>query len=380
MTIFVIIPFMSFYFEIIKKQTGARARAGVLHTPHGDIPTPAFAPVGTQAAVKAVQPRDLREIGASLVLANTYHLHLRPGADLIAEMGGLHRFMAWDRPILTDSGGFQVFSLASINRIDDDGVSFRSHLDGSQQRLTPESATRIQEQLGADIIMCFDQCPPPTDRAAVEKAVIRTADWARRCREAHPDDSTQALFGIQQGGIFPDLRERSSADLIPLDFPGYAVGGLAVGESKTEMYTALDACAPMLPEDKPRYLMGVGAPDDLAEAIWRGIDLFDCVLPTRIARHGAVFTSAGTINIGRQQFARDERPIDPACDCVCCTSFSRAYLRHLVKARELLAHTLLSIHNLRFLLNHVQKMRQAILDDNLDDYKTTFLLQYLQST
>jgi queuine tRNA-ribosyltransferase len=386
MTIFVIIPLMSFYFEIIKKQAGGgtqaggNARAGVLHTPHGDILTPVFAPVGTQATVKAMQPRDLREVGASLVLANTYHLHLRPGADLVAEMGGLHRFMAWDRPILTDSGGFQVFSLASINKIDDQGVSFRSHLDGSRQRLTPESATHIQEQLGADIIMCFDQCPPPTDRAVVEKAVSRTTDWARRCREAHPDDSTQALFGIQQGGVFPDLRARSSAALIPLDFPGYAVGGLAVGESKHDMYTTLDACVPLLPEDKPRYLMGVGAPDDLAEAIWRGIDIFDCVLPTRIARHGAVFTPTGTVNIGRQQFAHDERPIDPACDCACCASFSRAYLRHLVKAKELLAHTLLSIHNIRFLVNHVQKMRQAILDDNLDEYKTSFLLQYLQST
>ncbi len=356
------------------------ARAGVLHTPHGDILTPVFAPVGTQATVKAVQPRDLRDIGASLVLANTYHLHLRPGADLIAEMGGLHRFMAWDRPILTDSGGFQVFSLASINKIDDQGVSFRSHLDGSSQRLTPESATRIQEQLGADIIMCFDQCPPPTDRAVVEKAVARTIHWARRCREAHPDDSTQALFGIQQGGIFPDLRQQSSAALIALDFSGYAVGGLAVGENKPDMYTTLDACVPMLPEDKPRYLMGVGAPDDLTEAIWRGIDIFDCVLPTRIARHGAVFTPSGVVNIGRQQFAHDERPIDPTCDCTCCTSFSRAYLRHLVKAKELLAHTLLSIHNIRFLINHVQKMRQAILDDNLDVYKTSFLLQYLQST
>lgn len=375
----VIIRLMSFYFEIIKKQANGRARAGVLHTPHGDLLTPVFAPVGTQATVKAVQPRDLHQIGASLVLANTYHLHLRPGADLVAELGGLHRFMGWDRPILTDSGGFQVFSLAQISKIDDDGVSFRSHLDGSKQRLTPESATHIQQQLGADILMCFDHCPPPTDRAIVEKAVMRTTDWARRCREAHPDDTVQALFGIQQGGVFPDMRARSSAALIALDFPGYAVGGLAVGESKPDMYATLDECVPMLPEHKPRYLMGVGAPDDLAQAVRRGIDIFDCVLPTRIARHGAVFTFDGTVNIGRQQFARDERPLDETCDCVCCTSFSRAYLRHLVKAKELLAHTLLSIHNIRFLIRHVERMRAAVLEDRLDDYIAPFLLRYINS-
>jgi queuine tRNA-ribosyltransferase len=366
---------MSFYFEILKTQ--GKARAGVFHTPHGDIPTPVFAPVGTQATVKAVPPRDLTEMGASLVLSNTYHLHLRPGEDLVQEMGGLHQFMRWPNPILTDSGGFQVFSLAQINRIDDDGVSFRSHLDGSKRRLTPEIATQIQQKLGADIIMCFDQCPPPTERETVEKAVERTSLWARRCREAHPDFNVQAMFGIQQGGIFEDLRARSSEFLTKLDFPGYAVGGLAVGESKPEMYSTLDFCVPMLPAHKPRYLMGVGAPDDLAEGIMRGIDIFDCVLPTRLARHGAAFTPDGNLNMGNLIHARDERPIDPTCDCYTCTNFSRAYIRHLIKSGELLSHYLMSIHNIRFLIRHVQMMRNAIFDGTLEDYVEGFLQRYL---
>jgi queuine tRNA-ribosyltransferase len=368
---------MTFYFERIKTQ--GLARAGVLHTPHGDIPTPVFAPVGTQATVKAVPPRDLREAGASLVLSNTYHLHLRPGSELVREMGGLHEFMQWPSPILTDSGGFQVFSLAQINKIDHDGVTFQSHIDGSRHRFTPEVSMAIQENLGADIIMCFDQCPLPTDRAIVESAVARTSAWAARCREAHPDDSTQALFGIQQGGIFPDLREQSSTFLQTLDFSGYAVGGLAVGESKAEMYHTLDLCVPMLPEDKPRYLMGVGTPDDLAQGILRGIDIFDCVLPTRLARHGAVFTLDGNINIGRAQFARDPRPLDEECDCACCQQFTRAYLRHLVKAGELLGHYLLSVHNIRFLIRHMEAMRRAILGDSLEDYTQRFLHRYLQT-
>jgi queuine tRNA-ribosyltransferase len=367
---------MSFYFERVKTQE--TARAGVLHTPHGPILTPVFAPVGTQATVKAVPPRDLREIGASLVLANTYHLHLRPGDDLIAELGGLHRFMAWDGPILTDSGGFQVFSLAQINRIDDDGVTFRSHLDGSQHRLTPERSMLIQQNLGADIIMAFDQCPVPTDREIVTKAVARTSAWAARCREAHPDDSVQALFGIQQGGIFPDLREQSSFALRQIGFPGYAIGGLAVGEGKAQMYAVLDECVAMLPEDKPRYLMGVGAPDDMAQAVLRGVDLFDCVMPTRIARHGTVFTPDGTLNMGNLQHARDDQPIDPTCDCVCCRQFSRAYVRHLVKAGELLAHYLLSVHNIRFLIRHMTAMRSAILQGTLRAYVEQFLERYLQ--
>ncbi len=368
---------MSFYFELLKTQ--GRARVGVLHTPHGDIPTPVFAPVGTQATVKAVPPRDLYELGASLVLSNTYHLYLRPGDELVREMGGLHRFMAWDNPILTDSGGFQVFSLAQINKIDDEGVTFRSHIDGSAHRLTPEKSMQIQKNLGADIIMCFDQCPTPKDRAVVETAVERTNRWAARCREHHHDDSVQALFGIQQGGIFEDQRAKSSAFLTELDFPGYAIGGLAVGESKAEMVAMLDTCVPMLPAHKPRYLMGVGAPDDLANAVMRGIDMFDCVLPTRIARHGTVFTPDGTMNLRNLAHARDQRPIEEGCDCYCCTHFTRAYLRHLTKAEELLGHYLLSVHNIRFLIRLMQSMRAAILEDRLEEVVTPFLERYLHT-
>lgn len=367
---------MALNFNVVK--THGKARAGVITTPHGDIPTPVFAPVGTQATVKAITPRDLAETGASLVLANTYHLHLRPGDELVREMGGLHRFMQWPGPMLTDSGGFQVFSLAQINRIDDEGVTFRSHIDGSRHRLTPESSMAIQENLGADIIMCFDQCPLPTDRRVVEQAVERTRRWAIRCREAHSDAGGQALFGIQQGGIFPDLRAASSAHLRELDFAGYAIGGLAVGETKAEMYATLDECTPLLPADRPRYLMGVGAPDDLVEGVLRGVDIFDCVLPTRLARHGAVFTPHGQVNISRAQHARDERPIEEGCDCYTCRTFTRAYLRHLVKAGELLAHTLLSLHNVRFLIRLMETLRSAILGGTLEQTAQSFLSRYLQ--
>jgi len=366
-------------FEFDRLATDGRARAGILHTPHGDIPTPVFAPVGTQATVKAVPPRDLHEIGASLVLSNTYHLYLRPGDELVRDMGGLHRFMAWDGPILTDSGGFQVFSLAQINKIDDQGVTFRSHIDGSKHRFTPEKSMEIQEHLGADIIMAFDQCPQPTDRTIVEKAVARTNAWAARSREAHPDDSVQALFGIQQGGIFEDLRAQSSTTLTGLGFPGYAIGGLAVGETKAQMYQTLDFAVPMLPEDRPRYLMGVGAPDDLVNAALRGVDVFDCVMPTRIARHGAVFTPDGTTNIRNLEHARAETQIDDTCSCYCCQNFSRAYLRHLVKAGELLGHYLLSVHNIRFLVRHMERIRQAIFEGRLQAYADAFLARYLQN-
>jgi queuine tRNA-ribosyltransferase len=366
---------MALNYQVVK--TRGTARVGVITTPHGDIPTPVFAPVGTQATVKAITPRDLAETGASLVLSNTYHLHLRPGDELVRDMGGLHAFMQWPGPMLTDSGGFQVFSLAQINRIDDDGVTFRSHIDGSQHRLTPESSMTIQENLGADIIMAFDQCPTPTDRRVVEQAVERTRRWAVRCRAAHPDDGVQALFGIQQGGIFPDLRAQSSAHLTEIGFPGYAIGGLAVGESKPEMYATLDECVPLLPVDRPRYLMGVGAPDDLVEGVRRGVDIFDCVLPTRLARHGAVFTPDGQVNIGRAQHARDERPIQDGCDCYTCRTFTRAYLRHLVKAGELLAHTLLSLHNVRFLIRLMETLRRAILEDTLEQTAHGFLTRYL---
>lgn len=367
---------MAFEFQVVK--TNGRARAGFLHTPHGMIPTPVFAPVGTQATVKAIPPRDLHELNTTLILANTYHLHLRPSSELIRDLGGLHRFMAWHGPILTDSGGFQVFSLTQINKVDDDGVTFRSHIDGSKHRFNPESSVAIQENLGADIIMCFDQCPPPTDRAIVEKAVHRTSAWATRCLDAHPDHSTQALFGIVQGGIFEDLRAKSAGFLRDLAFPGYAVGGLAVGESKQEMYQTLDFTLPMLPEDKPRYLMGVGEPDDLVQAVMRGIDIFDCVIPTRLARHGAALTHDGRMNMRNAQHERAEIPVDPGCVCYCCQQFTRAYIRHLVRTKELLAHYLLSIHNTHFLLEHMRRIRLSIIEGTLQTYADTFLRRYMQ--
>ncbi|MEM6284351.1 MAG: tRNA guanosine(34) transglycosylase Tgt [Chloroflexota bacterium] len=365
---------MAFEFEVIA--TDGRARAGILHTPHGDIETPVFAPVGTQATVKAVPPRDLLDIQAQLVLSNTYHLHLRPGSELVKEFGGLHEFMRWPGPILTDSGGFQVYSLSDINKIDDDGVTFRSHHDGSKHRFTPEVSMQIQQNLGADIMMAFDECPIPDDYAVVERAVQRTSAWAARCREAHPDDRVQALFGIQQGGIFEDQREKSAEFLRTLDFPGYAVGGLAVGESKKDMYTTLDFAVPMLPDTKPRYLMGVGAPEDLAQAVLRGIDMFDCVMPTRIARHGTAFTYDGRLNMRNATFERDHAPLDPDVDSY-ANQFTRGYIRHLVKANELLGHYLLSLHNVRFLLQLVQGMRQAIIEGRLEAYVNSFLARYL---
>jgi queuine tRNA-ribosyltransferase len=367
---------MGFEFEILA--TDGNARAGILHTPHGAIPTPVYAPVGTQATVKALSPRDLQELQTTLVLANTYHLHLRPTETLIQQLGGLHHFMGWHGPILTDSGGFQVFSLTEINQIDDEGVTFQSHIDGSKKRLTPEVSIQIQEALGADIIMCFDQCPPPRDRDIVQKALERTHKWAIRCQEAHPDNTVQALFGIIQGGIFQDLRAKSAEFLCGLDFPGYAIGGLAVGETKQEQYRALDYTLPLMPQNKPRYLMGVGDPDDLAEAITRGVDIFDCVTPTRIARHGAALTSQGRINLKNSVYREESSPLEEGCTCYCCQHFSRAYVRHLAITRELLGHYLLSMHNVHFLIQHVQQMRQAILDGNLRDYTTSFLRRYLQ--
>ncbi len=361
---------MTARFDILAAQ--GRARAGVLHTTHGPVPTPVFAPVGTAGSVKAVFPRDLKAAGVSLILANTYHLHLRPGDELVREQGGLQRFMNWPGPILTDSGGYQVFSLQHINRIDDEGVSFRSHIDGSRLRFTPEKVMQIQQNLGADILMCFDECPPPRERERVEAAVRRTTAWARKCRAAHPDDGQQVLFGIVQGGIFGDLRERSSRELQEIGFAGYALGGLSVGESRTDMLEALALSAPLLPQDKPRYLMGVGEPDDLVEGVWQGIDLFDCVIPTRLARHGAVFTATGRTNVGRLDFARDERPLDSDCICPACRDYSRAYLRHLIKARELLGYMLLSLHNIHFLVGLMTEMRNAILAGELEAWRAAF--------
>jgi queuine tRNA-ribosyltransferase len=351
------------------------ARAGIYHTPHGDIPTPIFAPVGTQATVKSVTPAQLHEMGASLVLSNTYHLYLRPGAELVAEMGGLNKFMQWPNPMLTDSGGFQVFSLAGIRKIDADGATFKSHIDGSMHRLTPEKSIDIQQKLGADIIMAFDECAPPNDRAYNEQALDRTTAWARRCLDAKTRDD-QALFGIVQGGVFEDLRKKSAEWTASQPFDGLAIGGLSVGESKEEMHAVLDTVVPLLPQDKPRYLMGVGSPEDLVNGIARGIDIFDCVLPTRLARHQSAMTLTGRVNMLNAIHARDPRPIDETCDCYTCQHFSRAYIRHLISAREMLASTLVSIHNLSTLLRLVRLCREAIIEQRFDAFAQDFLSKY----
>ncbi len=360
-----------FSFELIA--VDGDPRAGVFHTPHGDIPTPIFAPVGTQATVKALTPAQLAEIGAALVLSNTYHLFLRPGADLVAEMGGLHKFMNWPHPILTDSGGFQVFSLAKMRKIDENGVTFKSHIDGSTRRLTPELSIEIQETLGADIIMAFDECAPPKERAYSEEAMSRTHAWAERCLMAHTR-SDQALFGIVQGGAFADLRRQSAAVISSMDFPGYAIGGLSVGESKDEMAEMIEVVNAILPANKPRYLMGVGAPDDLINGIQRGVDIFDCVLPTRLARHQAAMTRLGRLNLLNASYAHDTRPIEDGCACYTCLHFSRAYLRHLVVAKEMLAATLVSIHNLFFLLELTRQARQAILAGRYKQFTEEWLV------
>ena len=369
---------MVFEFSLTAQQ--GSARAGVLQTPHGPLLTPVFAPVGTQATVKAVEPRELRELGSTLVLANTYHLHLRPGEDLIDQFGGLHHFMAWDGPMLTDSGGFQVFSLGEMRDIDEDGVTFRSYLDGSIHRFTPEVSIQIQHKLGADIIMAFDECPVPNDRAAVERALARTHHWLDRCAEEHArsgDLAHQALFGIVQGGIFPDLREASVRYAASLDLPGYAIGGLAVGETKAEMVHTLEHTTSLMPADKPRYLMGVGSPEDLVNGVARGVDIFDCVLPTRVARNGAALTRHGRINMRNRQYATDHDPVEPGCTCYTCRTFSRGYVRHLVQSSEILGHQLLSIHNLHLLLTLMREMRAAIIDGTFDDYALAFLGSYL---
>jgi len=359
-----------FTFQIEANQD--RARAGIFTTPHGDIPTPIFAPVGTQATVKSLTPEHLMELNARLILANIYHLYLRPGDDVVSDLGGLHEFMNWSRPILTDSGGFQVFSLGGINQIDDDGVTFKSHIDGSTHRLTPERAIKIQENLGADIIMTFDECTNPYNREYNQIALQRTHTWAERCLEAK-SRSDQALFGIVQGGIFPDLRELSANFITSLNFPGNAVGGLSVGESKEEMYSMLEIMDEILPEEKPRYLMGVGTPEDLINGIRRGIDIFDCVLPTRLARHKAAFTTRGRINLSNAVNTRSSIPIDENCSCYTCRNFSRGYLRHLLVAREMLASTLISIHNLHTLINLSAEIRQAIIDGEFNNFADNYL-------
>ncbi len=362
-----------FEFELTARS--GRARAGVFHTPHGDLLTPVFAPVGTAATVKALTPAQLKDLGASLVLSNTYHLYLRPGDELVRDLGGLHQFMQWPGPMLTDSGGFQVFSLSDTRKIDNDGVTFKSHIDGSTHRFTPEKSIAIQENLGADIIMAFDECPPPLDRDYNREALDRTHAWAARCVAAKKR-ADQALFGIVQGGIFPDLREESARYLMSLNLPGYAIGGLAVGESKEQMHATLEVVNAVLPEHKPRYLMGVGSPEDLVNGVLRGVDIFDCVLPTRLARNGAAMTRTGRLNMKNAPYARDPRPIEDGCACYCCANFTRAYIRHLVISDEILAAVLLSHHNVHLLLTLMREMRAAILANTFADYATHFLTHY----
>jgi len=362
-------------FEFDLTSTNGRARAGVFHTPHGDLQTPVFAPVGTQATVKTLTPEHLKGISASLVLSNTYHLYLRPGDELVRELGGLHNFMQWPNPMLTDSGGFQVFSLSETRKIDEDGVTFKSHIDGSMHRFTPERSIQIQNNLGADIIMAFDECADPNDQAYIKKAMERTHRWAERSLKAHsrPD---QALFGIVQGGVDPDLRAQSAEFIGALGTPGVAIGGLSVGETKDEMHRTLDVVTPLLPENKPRYLMGVGTPEDLINGVLRGVDIFDCVLPTRLARHHAAFSPEGRLNLMNASYARDQRPIDETCDCYTCRTFTRGYIRHLIVAKELLAGTLISIHNLRALIRLMEEIRIYIKDGVFGEKAPDLLLQW----
>lgn len=362
-------------FDLLGQDATTRARVGVLHTPHGDVPTPVFCPVGTQATVKTLSPHELLELGTHMILGNAYHLYLRPGADLIARLGGLHRFMAWERAILTDSGGFQVFSLHALRKVDDEGVTFRSHIDGSEHRFTPELVVEIQEQLGSDIAMVLDECTSPFDRNENLAAIRRTHLWAERCLRAHSRED-QALFGIVQGGIFEDLRAESARTLTSMDFPGYAIGGLSVGESKEDMLRILEHTVPLLPNEKPRYLMGVGSPEDLLEGVARGIDIFDSVLPTRLARNGAVLTPEGRLNLRNAKYSEDPRPIQEGCACYTCRNFSRAYLRHLIMSDEILGLRLNTIHNVYFSLSLMRDIRQAVLEGRFPALREAFLSRY----
>ncbi|AIE60871.1 tRNA guanosine(34) transglycosylase Tgt [Bacillus methanolicus] len=364
-------------FELIKtdKQTGARL--GRVHTPHGSFDTPAFMPVGTLATVKTMAPEDLKEMGAGIILSNTYHLWLRPGHDIVEEAGGLHKFMNWDRAILTDSGGFQVFSLSEFRKIEEEGVYFRNHLNGDKLFLSPEKATEIQNSLGSDIMMVFDECPPfPATFEYMKKSVERTSRWAERCLKAHKRPNDQGLFGIVQGGEYEELRRLSARDLVSLDFPGYAIGGLSVGEPKDVMNRVLEFTTPLLPANKPRYLMGVGSPDSLIDGAIRGIDMFDCVLPTRIARNGTLMTSEGRLVVKNAKYARDFNPLDPNCDCYTCRNYTRAYIRHLIKSEETFGIRLTTYHNLYFLLKLMEQVRQAIREDRLGDFREEFFEKY----
>ena len=362
-------------YELLHVDKNSGARRGVIHTPHGDIQTPIFMPVGTQATVKSMTPEELVENGAQIILANTYHLYLRPGDKLVKEAGGLHKFMRWDKPILTDCGGFQVFSLSDLRTISEEGVEFRSYLDGSKHFFSPEKVMEIEENLGADIIMSFDECCPyPSAYEYTKNSMERTTRWAKRCKEAHKTD--QALFGIIQGGFYRDLREKSAKDLKELDFPGYAIGGISVGEPKEKFLEVLRYTAPMMPENKPRYLMGVGTPDYLIEAALAGIDMCDCVLPTRIARNGTALTSHGKVVVRNATYERDWGPLDPECDCYTCKNYTRAYIRHLIKCNEILGVRLLSIHNINFLTNLMERVRIEIENDNLLEFSKEFYKKY----
>jgi len=364
-------------YELIKTCKQSGARLGRVHTPHGTIDTPVFMPVGTLATVKTMSPEELKQMDAQIILSNTYHLYLRPGHEIVRRAGGLHRFMNWDRPILTDSGGFQVFSLSERRKITEEGVEFKSHLDGSRLFLSPETSMEIQNALGADIIMAFDECPPyPASHEYVKQSLERTTRWAERCLKAHARPHDQALFGIVQGGMYEDLRRKSAEQLTSLDFPGYAIGGLSVGEPKEVMYQMLEITTPLLPANKPRYLMGVGSPDALLEGAIRGVDMFDCVLPTRIARNGTCMTSQGRLVIRNAKYQDDFGPLDPECSCYTCTHYSRAYIRHLIKADETFGIRLTTYHNLHFLLDLMRKIRQAIMEDRLLDFRDEFFEKY----
>ena len=367
---------LNFELKKVDKKTGARL--GVLHLPHGDVETPVFMPVGTQATVKSMTPEELKnDVKAHIILSNTYHLYLRPGHELIKKAGGLHKFMNWDRNILTDSGGFQVFSLGDLRKISEDGVEFRSHIDGSKHFISPEKDMEIQNALGSDIIMAFDECAPyGATYDYVKKSMERTTRWAKRCKDAHKNTEKQALFGIVQGGFYKDLRKKSAEDLIKLDFPGYAVGGISVGEPKDEFLDILRYVTPLLPENKPRYLMGVGTPDYLIEAVFAGIDMCDCVLPTRMARNGSALTHKGKVNMLNACHTEDFSPLDSECDCYTCKNYTRSYIRHLFKAGEILGARLLSIHNLRFLVNLMENVRQAIKDECLEEFRDEFYEKY----
>ncbi len=364
---------MGIEFQILHKDKYTRARVGILKTAHGSFETPVFMPVGTYGCVKSMSPDDLIETGTKIILANTYHLYLRPGHKLIEELGGLHRFISWNHPILTDSGGFQVFSLAKLRKITDEGVLFQSHLDGSKHFIRPEDAISIQRSLGSDIIMVFDECAPyPVEKGYIEKSVQRTTEWAKRCLTAMKGNRDQAIFGIVQGGVYMDMREKSAKELVQMDFDGYAIGGLSVGEEKEIRNRIVRETVPLLPTAKPVYLMGVGKPEDIIDAVTAGVDMFDCVIPTRNARNGTLFTKEGKIVIKNACYSKDERPVDEDCDCYTCRNFSRAYLRHLFTTKELLVYRLNTIHNLFYYQQLMEEIRKAILEDRFMEFREEF--------